>query len=96
VFYTDLRVAAAGGGGGGRARNAKPADEGGLIAIRATRCGVHVRRIHGHTQTVNSIELDFGGSASWVSIAAPTREMRGPHHVGDRDPLSRPEEFTNP
>jgi hypothetical protein len=33
----------------------------------------HVRRIHGHTQTVSSIELDFGGSASWVSIAAPTQ-----------------------
>ena len=29
--------------------------------------------IHGHTQTVSSIELDFGGSASWVSIAAPTQ-----------------------
>ena len=40
-------------------------------AARATRCGVHVRRIHGHTQTVNSITWDFGVSASWVSIAVP-------------------------
>ena len=60
------------------------------MAARATRCGVHVRRIHGHIQTVNSIELDFGVSASWVSIAAPTRENAWPPPRGRSRPAFPP------
>jgi hypothetical protein len=52
---------------------------------------------HSPRQTVTSPGSYFGGIARAGSRSlSPTREMRGPHHVGDRDPLPALSGFTNP